>query len=269
MRNLDKEYDLASRIEFIQNDKQSDETNVFLHGISSGCDSWSNQMASLSSNASILMWNAPGYGKSGQIEQEVPTALDYSQRLLALIESRNINRINIIGHSLGALIASGFASEYPEKVNKLVLVNPAQGYGDFEQAKQDEIAKMRPKLLKRLGGVEMARQRSSALLFNVNDENVSLLEKVMDQITIEGFEKSSKLLAYDSIHRYLAKIDKPVDLIYGTEDGITIPKIMFEIEARHENIALHAIDAASHLSYLDQPKRFNQILLSIIQGDDL
>lgn len=269
MKNFDKEYDPVSRIEFIQNDKQSNETNVFLHGISSGSDSWSNQMASLSGTASVLAWNAPGYGNSGQIEQEMPTALDYSKRLLTLLETRNINRINIIGHSLGALIAAGFASKYPEKVGKLILVNPAQGYGEFGQSKQDEVAEMRPKLLKKLGGAEMARLRCGALLFDASDEKVALLEKIMAQITIEGFEKSSRLLAHDSIHHYLAKIDKPIDLIYGTEDGITTPNIMFEIAARHQNISLHAIEFASHLSYLDQPERFNQVLLSIIQGDAL
>lgn len=269
MRNFDKEYDAVSRIEFIQNDEEHDETIVFLHGISSGSDSWSNQMDTLAGNTSVLAWNAPGYGNSGQIEQNVPTALDYSQRLLALIESRNINRIHIVGHSLGALIAAAFASEYPEKVNKLILVNPAQGYGEFEQAKQDEVANMRPKLLQELGGAEMARQRSGALLFDASNDKVALLEKIMERITMEGFEKSSRLLAHDSIHYYLAKIDKPVALIYGTEDGITTPKIMFEIEARHKNISLHAIEAASHLSYLDQPERFNQVLLSITKGDDL
>lgn len=269
MKYFDKEYDPVSRIEFIQNDKEGNETNVFLHGISSGCDSWSNQIAFFAGKTPVLAWNAPGYGKSGQIEQETPNALDYSQHLLALLESRNIDRINIIGHSLGALIAAGFTCEYPEKLNKLVLVNPAQGYGEFEQAKQDEVAKIRPKLLKTLGGAEMARLRGSALLFDASDEKVALLEKIMVQITTEGFEKSSKLLAHDSIHHYLAKIDKPIDLIYGTEDGITTPKIMFELEARHKNITLHAIEAASHLSYLDQPDRFNRVLLSIIQGDEL
>lgn len=269
MRNFDKEYDSISRIEFIQNDRLGEETIVFLHGISSGLDSWSSQMDALATNASVLAWNAPGYGNSGQTEQDVPTALDYSQRLLALLESRNIDRINIVGHSLGALIAAGFASEYPAKVNKLILVNPAQGYGEFEQAKQDEVAQMRPKLLRELGGAEMAKKRSGALLFDASDDKVALLKKIMAQISMEGFEKSSRLLAHDSIHYYLAKIDNPVDLIYGTEDGITTPKIMFEIAARHKNISLHAIEAASHLSYLDQPDRFNQVLLSIIQGDDL
>lgn len=269
MKNFDKEYDSISHIEFIQNDGLGEETIVFLHGISSGSDSWSNQIDALATNGSVLAWNAPGYGNSEQVEQEVPTALDYSQRLLALLESKNIDRIYLVGHSLGALIAAGFASEHPGKVNKLILVNPAQGYGEFEQAKQDEVANVRPKLLRELGGTEMARQRSSALLFDASNDKVALLEKVMEDITIEGFEKSSRLLAHDSIHHYLATIDKPVDLIYGTEDGITTPKIMFEIAARHKNITLHAIDAASHLSYLDQPERFNQVLLSIIKGDDL
>lgn len=269
MRNFDKEYDPISRIEFIRNDGLGDETIVLLHGISSGSDSWLKQMDALVTNASVFAWNAPGYGNSEQIEQDMPTALDYSQRLLALLESKNIDRIHLVGHSLGALIAAGFASKYPAKVNKLILVNPAQGYGEFEQAKQDEVAKMRPKLLQALGGAEMARLRCGALLFDASDDKVALLEKIMEDITIEGFGKSSRLLAHDSIHHYLAKIDKPIDLIYGTEDGITTPKIMFEIAARHKNISLHAIEAASHLSYLDQPERFNQVLLSIIQGDDL
>ncbi|WP_199507241.1 MULTISPECIES: alpha/beta fold hydrolase [unclassified Psychrobacter] len=269
MTHFDKQYDSVSDIEFIQNDTQGSETTVFLHGISSGCASWTNQMAFFAGKSPALAWNAPGYGKSGQMTQQVPTARDYSRRLHCLLVARNIKHITLVGHSLGALIAAGFAAEYPEIVNRLILVNPAQGYGEFEEVKQDEVAKMRPALLKQLGGAEMARRRSSVLLFHANDDNVALLESIMTQITLTGFEKSSRLLAHDSIHHYLAKIDKPIDLIYGTEDGITPPKIMFEIAKRHQHISLHAIEDASHLSYLDQPARFNQVLLSIIQGDDL
>ncbi|MGP5631985.1 alpha/beta fold hydrolase [Psychrobacter celer] len=269
MKFFDKKYDPVSCIEFIQNDQQLDETNVFLHGISSGADSWLNQIACFSNNTSVLAWNAPGYGKSVQVTKDQPNALDYSKRLLTLLESRGIKRINLIGHSLGALVAAGFSAKYPLMVNKLILVNPAQGYGEFEQSKQDEVAMMRPKLLKKLGGAEMARQRSGALLFNASDDKVKLLEIIMGNITPEGFEKSSQLLAHDSIHHYLEKIDKPVNLIYGTEDGITTPQIMFDIQKRHQKISLHPINAASHLSYLDQPDNFNQVLLSIIQGDGL
>jgi len=269
MTHFDKQYDSVSDIEFIQNDTQGSETTVFLHGISSGCASWTNQMAFFAGKSPALAWNAPGYGNSGQMTQQMPTARDYSQRLHRLLVARNIKHITLVGHSLGALIAAGFAAEYPEIVNRLILVNPAQGYGEFEEAKQDEVAKMRPALLKQLGGAEMAHRRSSVLLFHASDDNVALLESIMTQITLTGFEKSSQLLAHDSIHHYLTKTNRPIDLVYGTEDGITPPKIMFEIAKRHQNISLHAIEDASHLSYLDQPARFNQILLSIIQGDDL
>lgn len=268
MAHLDKQYDSASGIEFIQNDRQADETTVFLHGISSNADSWIKQLDYFADKASVLAWSAPGYGQSAPMKEQVPTALDYSKRLLTLLESRGIKRVNLVGHSLGALIASGFAAEYPQMVNKVVLANAAQGYGEFDQAKQDEVAQKRPKLLKELGGAEMARQRSHALLFNASDDKVKLLEQIMEQISAEGFEKSSQLLARDSMHHYLGQIDKPVDLIYGTEDGITPPKIMFEIADRHKKISLHPIESASHLSYLDQPDNFNQVLLSIIRGND-
>ena len=54
MRYFDKEYDPVSRIEFIQNDKQLAETTVFLHGISSGADSWLNQIDYFSNNTLVL-----------------------------------------------------------------------------------------------------------------------------------------------------------------------------------------------------------------------
>lgn len=268
MANFETQYDSSSCIEFIDNAVKSDTVHVFLHGIGSGAVSWINQLNAIQ-DSRIIAWNAPGYSRSIAIDKERPTALDYSARLYQLLETLSISRINIIGHSLGGLIASGFTSTYPEMVENFILANPAQGYGDFDKQKQEEIANLRPTLFQKLGGAKMARQRSDALMYLKNEENTKILEEVMDKITLSGYQKSSRLLAHDSIHNYLPKIQSDIHVIYGTKDGITKPDGMLELRDKYNKTILYPIDSAGHLSYLDQPEQFNKIIKIITSGDPL
>lgn len=265
MTALNNNFDSKSQINFISSGNKANTAIVFLHGIGSGAESWTHQLQAIDDNTYVIAWNAPGYANSAQIKSLRPTALDYSARLYDLVKSLGLTRIHLVGHSLGALIATGFASQHPELINTLILANAAQGYKYFDQNKQEDVANLRPKLLQELGGTKMARQRSGALMHKPTEQNISLLEEVMERITLDGYKKASRLLAHDSIHQYLSHINQPIHLIYGTEDGITKPEGMLDMANKYSNITLHPIKDAGHLSYLDQPEAFNTLTKSIIK----
>jgi pimeloyl-ACP methyl ester carboxylesterase len=65
-----------------------------------------------------------GFGKSTK-----PAAFQFSFQVLAdttraLLDSLHIDRFTVVGHSMGGMLATRFALMFPERVEKLVLVNP-------------------------------------------------------------------------------------------------------------------------------------------------
>lgn len=85
----------------------------------------------------VLMPDQIGFGKSSK-----PTDYQYSFAALAsntkaLMESLNIGQSMVVGHSMGGMLASRFALQYPEQTKKLVLVNPIglENYLEYVQYK--------------------------------------------------------------------------------------------------------------------------------------
>ncbi|MFO7569500.1 MAG: alpha/beta hydrolase, partial [Smithellaceae bacterium] len=134
---------------------------VFIHGSGSNSSVWSHQYAKLHKNYNVAAVNLPGHGKSpGSGERD---ARDYAHRLKDILESLELAKPVLIGHSLGAATVLCFAAQYPGDVSGVISVgggmtipvNPAirEGLSKDPEGIRDLIAKLsiakasRPKLL--------------------------------------------------------------------------------------------------------------------------
>ena len=107
---------------------------VLLHGIGSGGASWLHCALALEDAAQVIAWDAPGYGKSTRLEQAAPSAADYAARLEGFLQALDIQRCVLVGHSLVAMMAAAHAAgSGADRLAKLLLVSPAQGYGTAER----------------------------------------------------------------------------------------------------------------------------------------
>src|SRR3546814_5731935 len=100
---------------------------VLLHGIGSGARSWKNQLPSLSSSFRVVVWDAPGYGRSSPLAAEAPEAEDYADALGAFLAPLGIAGAHLVGHSLGAVIAARCALRHPPRVLTLTPASSPAG----------------------------------------------------------------------------------------------------------------------------------------------
>lgn len=235
---------------------------ILLHGISSGSASWVNQLAVLSHHFHVIAWDAPGYGLSENLDTEQPNATNYAQRVLAIMDALAISKAIIVGHSLGALQASAFAHLYPERVETLIIANAAQGYQRSDEDTKAQVYSKRPNMLKSLGNAGMAASRGPHLIYKQDPQALALVSEVMGQLTLDGFTRASYLLAYDEIRNYLTDLKVPCVVIAGDKDEITPAQAIMELAIEMQLSRCHLITDAGHLSYVDQPDQFNDIVLS-------
>lgn len=241
---------------------QGDLSLILLHGISSGSGSWVNQLADLGQIFRIIAWDAPGYGQSDGLTTAAPNATDFAIRLKGLLDALDIKKAIVVGHSLGALQASAFTHLYPEYVEHLLLANAAQGYARCDDLTKQQVFEKRPKLLQQLGARGMAASRGPYLVYKQDADALALIEHVMLNLSLAGFSKASYLLAYDEIRNYLTDLKVPCVVIAGEQDGITPIAGIQELANELNLHNFQSIADAGHLSYVDQPEVFKQIILT-------
>lgn len=238
---------------------------VLLHGISSGAGSWVNQLQDLSHHFHIIAWDAPGYGSSDALTTLQPNAEDYAQRLAGLFEHLKIKKAIVVGHSLGALQASAFARRYPDDVETLILANVAQGYQRYPVEQQAEVYNKRPKMLAELGNQGLAQSRGPHLTYLKKPQTLELIGQVMQNLNLGGFTQASYLLAHDEIRNYLTDLAVPCVMVSGLNDSITPPQAIAALAKEIQCQNYIEIGEAGHLSYVDQPTIFNDIIVSAQQ----
>lgn len=235
---------------------------VLLHGISSGSLSWLKQLTDpmLTDRYRLLAWDAPGYGNSDDLVTEQPTAATYAEVLHQLIEEQQLEQPILLGHSLGAIIASAYAARYPQRLSGLILANPAQGYASTSAEKRQQVFEQRQTLINTLGAEGYAEQRAAALLQpNALAEDIAWVKQNMSRLRLAGFRRSSWMLANDDIDSYLSHYRGPTEVWCGAQDTIT-PPAAAQTLAQRNGAKFKLIEQAGHASYLDAPEVFNQYL---------
>ena len=98
---------------------------MLLHGKNFNGAYWEQTAKALSQQGfRVIIPDQVGFGKSTK-----PEHLQYTFQLLArntraLLDSLNVQKVAVLGHSMGGMLAIRFALMYPEVTEKLVLVNP-------------------------------------------------------------------------------------------------------------------------------------------------
>jgi pimeloyl-ACP methyl ester carboxylesterase len=204
-------------------------THVLLHGIGSASGNWLEQLlAAGAANArasDILAWDAPGYGASDPLPLENPRAADYASRMWAWIDALHVDPshpLTLVGHSLGALMAAAATLQAPKRVQRLVLLAPARGYGNAEPQIRQQKLSDRLANLAQLGPAGMARKRAAAMLSaQASSEQVALVEQMMAGIDPLGYTQAAHMLSNADLATDLARVACPVTIASGSADTVT------------------------------------------------
>ena len=94
---------------------------VFIHGVGLDNTMWYPQKKFFV-NKPVLFYDLINHGQSVGGYKELSFEI-YSKQLLNLINELKLEKVNIVGFSIGALIAQHFTENFYEKVNKLVLIS--------------------------------------------------------------------------------------------------------------------------------------------------
>jgi len=99
---------------------------VLIHGYTDSARDWAPLVPSLDKNLHLILVDIRGHGASSKPEC-CYDRIDFAYDIKLLLDTLGIERADIVGHSLGSIIAQTFAEYWPERTAKLVLVSSTGG----------------------------------------------------------------------------------------------------------------------------------------------
>src|SRR5919199_4681990 len=94
---------------------------VLLHGIASTADTWAPVVDALAARHTVIAPDLLGHGASAKPRGDYSLGA-YASGIRDLMRAIGNDRATVVGHSLGGGIAMQFAYQFPERVERLVLV---------------------------------------------------------------------------------------------------------------------------------------------------
>lgn len=94
---------------------------LFIHGYAMNSTVWKNQLEFFKEHKRII-FDLRGHGKSSH--SLVSSLETLSKDISAILSKEKLKKVIIVGHSLGGTVALMFQKLFPEKVEKMILINP-------------------------------------------------------------------------------------------------------------------------------------------------
>jgi len=195
---------------------------VFIHGVGLDHKMWDSQIASLN-NYSIITYDLLGHGKT-PYNKEYLTLNDFSHQLEYLLKFLKIDKINLIGFSLGSLIALDFASKFQDKLKSLTVIGTT--YKRTKEQKDLVIERFeQAKLNKPISKQALKRWFTDKYL----DDHPKTYDQFIKILTKEGddhlnFLKAYKLFGYHQDNSNIIKSIKTKTLVMtgSSDSGSTV-----------------------------------------------
>lgn len=236
---------------------------LFLHGLLGSSKAWTFQFKGLSDDYRVVAWDAPGYGLSDQVPIDINA---YTQALGDLIHALGEEQVIIIGHSMGGTVASRYAVQHPEKVEKLILSCTHPGYGDPETSPMSEKFEKRMQELKEIGKEAYGWNRARDLLpFPEVPQNVlAYAAEVASEANPDGLRRATRMLQLADNRPYLPRLNMPVLILTGEVDKVVQPRLkedLLKLTPYQKHIEMPGL---AHAPYFQKPVYYNSLIKDFV-----
>ncbi|MBK1660706.1 alpha/beta fold hydrolase [Paracraurococcus ruber] len=238
-------------------------TIALLHGI--GGASWSPVLPALAP-APVLDWPLPGYAGAPMLAESSFAA--WAGALRDRLDADGIPRIDLLGHSIGGMLAQEFAIRFPERVRALVLYATTPAFGGRDPAFAEAFLRDRLAPLDAGKGMaDLAREGMPPMLRAgtapaLAEEAVQAMAAVPEA----AYRATVRTLTTFNRRDDLGRIAMPTLIIGGETDPLAPPKTLERMRDAIRGSRLAVLPGCGHLAHLEDPASFNAALRDFLRG---
>jgi pimeloyl-ACP methyl ester carboxylesterase len=241
---------------------------VFIHGWSCDHTFWRFQVAELSKEYRLIIVDLPGYGLSGKLGKAIYSPDIFAESINSVLETAGINRAILVGHSSGFVTARQFAFKYPNKARALCIVDGVyfripkdpQAFADWKTETDAFVQGFRGPNRK-----EYVQEFINSTFYGKTPQPFQdeILTKVMaadEHVANSAMEELSRPELWKE-----AAITIPTLAVYAKtaelpSDNETYLRTLFP------SLAYKELDDTGHFIMMEQPEKFNTLLLGFMNN---
>ncbi|MHB9757316.1 alpha/beta fold hydrolase [Streptomyces sp. BYX5S] len=251
---------------------------LLIHGVGASCAHWEDCIAALARRHTVIAPDLLGHGDSAKPRADYSVAA-YANGLRDLLGVLGIDRVTLVGHSFGGGVAMQFAYQFPERVDRLVLISTG-GVGPqvtpLLRAATLPGAGLALGLLKVAGArlpvtaaVRALRLMDTGLGVDAPDL-VNVVDALPDQKSRDAFTRTLRAVV-DWRGQVVTMLDRcylargfPTLLVWGDRDSVLPVAHAYTAHEAMPGSRLEVFAGAGHFPHHTEPVRFVRLLEEFI-----
>jgi 4,5:9,10-diseco-3-hydroxy-5,9,17-trioxoandrosta-1(10),2-diene-4-oate hydrolase len=241
---------------------------VWVHGLGGAWQNWLEQLPDFATEHRCVALDLPGFGASPDTEVQISIP-GYGQVVQDVCSELGIDRAVLVGNSMGGFVACEVAVQFPELVERLVLVSSA-GLSSEQLRRRPMLtgARMGSLLASWVGTKSDAlarRRRARALLTAGIFHHPERIPAPLMSEQLRGTGKPGFIEAFDALMTYrlrdrLGEITVPTLVVWGRSDRLVPVRDSEEFERLIPHARRVVFDSTGHVPQLERPAAFNAAL---------
>lgn len=222
---------------------------ILLHPLAGALEFWTEPASDLADAFRLIAYDQRGFGGSPVPERPWSLA-DHARDLEDVRAASRTERVVLAGVAVGGMIAVTYAAMFPERVEALVLANPAVRIG-------------RDRLLARVekaiaGGIEAitAEAVDGAFTGMPRDERYRRYTDLFRRNNVPGYAMTARGIQDAEIETLLPKLRVPVLVLAGAQDQLVTPQAAEATAGKITGARFAVLDGAAHLAPFQAPTAF-------------
>jgi 2-hydroxy-6-oxonona-2,4-dienedioate hydrolase len=253
---------------------QGERTVVMLHGSGPGASGWANFHRNIEpmvrSGCRVILLDCPGWSKSDSIVSTGSRSELNARCLKAVLDSLGIDRVQVIGNSMGAHSAVAFALANPARTGKLVLMGGGTGG-------PSQFVPMPTEGIKLIGAlyreptVENIKRMMNVFVFDASSLTEDLYQQRLTNILarrdhLENFVKSVEAnpKQFTDYGPRLGEIKAPTLVIWGRDDRFVPLDIGLRVIWGIPNAEMHIFNQCGHWAQWEHADKFNRMVTEFL-----
>lgn len=255
---------------------------LMIHGMGSWSELWRGTMEELANNGYYaIAIDLPPFGFSDRPDPNRLNSSDQAKRISAVIQSLNLNKVHLVGHSFGGGATLHTALLIPEKIRSIHLVDVAISI-DREESQQTKEGILNwffdlIWIRNRIFNATITNPHLTSTLFSlfvkdsqcVTNEKIQILQqplKIKDTTNYLAnwlnlfIFKPNDQLAVD-LKLKMNELKMPIFFIWGEADTVTPLKRGIYLQSQFPYSKLQTMPGIGHIPQLEDETKFNAILI--------
>jgi pimeloyl-ACP methyl ester carboxylesterase len=257
---------------------------LLIHGIGDNSTTWSMVQSKLAQRFTVIAPDLLGHGKSDKPRADYSVAA-YANGMRDLLSVLDIERVTVVGHSLGGGVAMQFAYQFPQLVERLILIGAGGVTKDVNIALRiasvplgsEALAVLRLPLvlpaLQVIGRIGGALFGSTGVGRDIPDV-LRILENLPEPTASSAFARTLRAVV-DWRGQVVTMLDRcyltesvPVQLIWGSRDSVIPVAHARMAHAAMPGSQLEVFEGSGHFPFHDDPDRFVELVEKFIDATE-